>query len=139
MTEQKEIVFEFGGDGGGITIFRVRSKSGEKFIYHHSEFDPTEEGNDVNFKDQYSGFEQPFQLINNSYPWYKLCVLTVHEDYRQYVMEELVKTLNNESISLENMFWTHRNLEFLLKIKLNYIAETDKKNIHWSYSEADSK
>jgi hypothetical protein len=133
MAEQKEIVFEFGGEGGGITIFRLRSKSGEKFIYDHSESDFTEESPGVYFKNEFSGFEQPFQLINKRYPWYKLRVLTVHEDYRHYVIEELIKSLNKESVSSEHMYWTQRDLEHLLKIKLNYRAANARKKGHWSY------
>jgi hypothetical protein len=136
--EDQEIVFEIGGEGGGIEIIRVRSKSGEKFIYYHNEFDPTEEGNGVNFKNEYSSFEEPFQLLISRYEWYRLQILTVHEDYRQYVIEELVRSLNDKSVSLnEHYEYTISKFEHSLKIKLNFSRNDDTKKVNWSYSEAD--
>jgi len=37
-----EKVFEILGEGGGICITRQKNKKEEKFLYNHSEFDPTE-------------------------------------------------------------------------------------------------
>jgi hypothetical protein len=131
MSVQKETIFEIGGEGGGISIYRLRSKLGEKYIYHHSEFDPTDEGPGVNFKDQYTSFEQPFQLIINRYSWYRLHMMTVHEDIRNYVIEELIKDLNSKFVIPEELRFSKDNLEASLKIRLIYRKKGDIKI--WSY------
>lgn len=58
---KKEKVFEILGEGGGICISRQKSETEEIFIYRHSEFDPTDEGLDINEKSIYLNFEKPFQ------------------------------------------------------------------------------
>jgi hypothetical protein len=131
MSVQKETIFEIGGEGGGISIYRLRSKLGEKYIYHHSEFDPTEEGPGVNFKHQYATFEEPFQLIINRYSWYTLHMMKVHEDIRNYVIEELIKDLNSKCVTPEDLRFSKYNLERSLKIRLIYRKKGDNKI--WSY------
>lgn len=88
-----ETVFEILAEGGSLTIERKRNRNGEKFIYHHNEFDSTDEGLEINKNGEYSTFEQPFQLINSKYPWFRLHLKTVHEDYRNFVIDELIKSL----------------------------------------------
>lgn len=120
MGKPKEIVFEILGEGGGIRIERVRSKLGEKFIYHHNEFDPTDEGLDVNKTGEYDNFEQPFQLINNKYPWYMLHLETVNEDYREFVVSELIKKLEKHRLIPDDLSHSKYRLEEALNIKLEF-------------------
>ena len=121
-----EKVFEIGGEGGGISIIREKDKSEEKFIYHHSEFDPTNEGLDVNKSDEYINFDEPFQLINNKYRWYLLYIETVHEDFRNYIIDKLIDKLNENSISPDYLNNSKNQLEHILKIELKF--EVNKKN-----------
>lgn len=127
----KEIVFEIFGEGGGINISRVKNKSGEKFLYHHREFDPTDEGLGIDEKSEYLCFEIPFQLINNKYNWYLLHI-TVHKDYRNYVIEKLIENLNENFIKPEYFNFSREALEHCLGINLE-CKLLDNKQI-WSYT-----
>ena len=131
-----EKVFEILGEGGGICISRQKNKLGEKFIYHHNEFDPTDEGLDINKKDEYSNFEQPFQLINNKYPWYHLYIEVVHDDYRNYIIERLLEKLNEKLVSPDIIEYSIHTLENSLKIKLNYSNNKHSGKLTWSCEQA---
>jgi len=130
-----EKVFEILGEGGGISIYRQKTKTEEKFLYHHSEFDPTDEGLEVNEKSVYPSFEEPFQLINNKYPWYKLHIASVHSDYRDYVADRLIDKLNEKSIDPDYLGYRKMDLEDALNIELR-CEIVDNKPI-WSYSKTE--
>lgn len=73
-----EKVFEISGEGGGICINREKDALGETFIYTHNEFDPSDEGLDVNEKEVYNSFEAAFQRIHSKYSWCFLFINAVH-------------------------------------------------------------
>lgn len=127
-----EKVFEILGEGGGICISRQKNELGEKFIYHHNEFDPTDEGLEINTKDEYDNFEQPFQIINNKYQWYLMHLEVAHDDYRNYIIERLVETLNEKSVSPDNLEFSIHPLENSLNIKLNYSNNQHSNKLTWS-------
>lgn len=129
---QTEKVFEILGEGGGICISRQKNERGEKFIYNHNEFDPTNEGLDVNIKVEYDSFEQPFQLINNKYPWYSLYIETLHEDYRDYVIERLTEKLNEEHFPIHDLEYFKDRLEHTLRIKINCSNNQETHDDKWS-------
>ena len=131
--EKTEKVFEILGEGGGICISRAINKSGTKFIYHHSEFDPTSEGLDKNKKCEYDNFKKPFQLINDRYPWYLLYLKTIHDDYKNFIIERLIEKLNHKSALLENFEYHKSDLEDILKIKLNYSITKHTNELTWNY------
>ena len=133
LPKKNEILFEIGGEDGGITISRKKNKSGVKYIYHHGEFDPTGEGLDVNINDEYNTFEQPFQLINNKYPWYMLYIETVHEDFKNYIIERLIEMINAKSVSLDNLENNKDHLEEVFQIKLSYTGSQHTNDLFWSY------
>ena len=120
MKEQKEIVFEILGEGGGIKIERIKTKLSEKFIYHHNEFDPTEEGLDVNEKGEYNNFEQPFQIINQKYYWYMLHLETVNEEFQKYVADSLILKLQKHGVSKDDLRHSKSRIEEVLKIFLEF-------------------
>lgn len=113
-----ETVFEILAEGGSLTIERKRSRDGEKFIYHHNEMDLTDEGLGINEIGEYENFEQPFQLINSKYPWFRLHLGTVHEDYRDYVLDELIKALTFQGITPDELRYSQSDLEKILNVKL---------------------
>ncbi len=115
-----ETVFTILAEGGSLAIERKRNRNGEKFIYHHNEMDFTDEGLEVNEKGEYKTFEQPFQFINSKYPWFKLHLETVHEDFRDYVLSELIIALNKQGITPDELRYSQRNLEKVLNIKLEF-------------------
>ena len=120
MTKSKEIVFEILAEGGGIRIDRHRTKQGEKFYYHHSEFDPTDEGLEVNEKGEYINFQIPFQLINSKYSWYMLHLETVNEEYRDYVITELISKLHQHGVNSTELQYSQKQLEEKLNIELEF-------------------
>jgi hypothetical protein len=129
---QTEKIFEILAEGGGICISRQKNELGEKFIYHHNEFDPTDEGLDINKKDEYDNFQQPFQLINEKYPWYMLYLETVHNDYSNFIIECLIEKLNQESVLPEYLEYSQGRLENSLKIKLNCSKNQNTNSFVWS-------
>ena len=131
--KKTEKVFEILGEGGGICISRQINKSGVKFIFHHNEFDPTDEELEVNKKDEYDNFEQSFQLINDRYPWYLLHLKTIHDDYKNFIIKRLIKKLNHKSAMLENFGFHKDDLENSLKIKLNCSMNKHTNKLIWSY------
>lgn len=128
-----EKVFEVLGEGGGICIMRQKNEKSEKFIYHHNEFDPTEEGLDINEKGEYSSFEKPFQLVNDKYPWYMLYIETVHEDYRKFVIEKLIEKLNEKLVKPDYFGYSKNEWEERLGIKITYNLYKGK--TIWGYTE----
>ncbi|MDX9696716.1 MAG: hypothetical protein RBT49_13080 [Bacteroidales bacterium] len=133
-----EIVFEIGGEGGGICIKREKSQSEERFIYHQNEFDPTDEGLDVKIKDEYINFEVPFQLINNKYPWHALYAETVHKDFREYIIEKLIEKLNNSWIEQKHFHSAKERWEKILKGELN--CKMNSQNVpYWSFVATNKK
>ena len=115
-----ETVFEILAEGGSLTIERKRNRYGEKFIYHHNEMDLTDEGLEINKSGEYTTFEQPFQLINSKYPWFRLHLATIHEDYRNFVIDELIKSLMFQGITPDELRYSQRDLEKTLNIKLEF-------------------
>lgn len=115
-----ETVFEVFAEGGSLVIERQRDSDGEQFLYHHSEFDAGDEGLDVNINGKYDSFEQVFQLINSKYPWFQLHLESVHQDYRTYVTNELIKKLNDQYKTSKALHYSKEVLEKALKIKLKF-------------------
>lgn len=129
-----ETIFEIGGEGGSISISRQKDESGETFIYHHTEFDPTDEGLDVNKNDEYDNFEQPFQLINKRFHWYMLYIQTVHDDFRNYILEKLIEKLNDGPVTPNYLKNCRERLENSLNIDFNYSKNNQSDKNTWSYS-----
>ena len=115
--EERGIVFEIGGEGGAIRIFKKRIKTKYVFIYQHNEQDFSDEELSVNKTAKYDSFESAFQQINTLYSIYFLYILTVHKNYKEYVSDQLVKKLNNDNISFED-FNNRERFEEILNIKL---------------------
>jgi hypothetical protein len=127
-----EKVFEILGEGGGICIKRQINKSEEKFLYDHNEYDFTDEGLDVNEKGIYLSFDKAFQLINDRYSWFMLDIETIHNDYRNYVIEKLIEKLNEKSIDLDYLNNSKLRLEQSFNIELN-CKQSNGKPI-WSFT-----
>lgn len=115
-----ETVFEVFAEGGSLVIERQRDSDGDQFLYHHSEFYAGDEGLDVNINGKYDSFEQVFQLINSKYPWFQFHLESVHQDYRTYVTDELIKKLNDQYKTPKALIYSKEILEKTLKIKLEF-------------------
>ncbi len=91
-----ETVFEIGAEGGGISIYRQRDGSVDKYIMYQNEFDPLDDDETlVNVKKEYKTFNQAFQYIER-FPWQSLHILVVHEDFRKTIVEKLKEKLNKK-------------------------------------------
>jgi hypothetical protein len=132
MKNKFENVFVVLGEGGGLTISRVTKNGKTSFLYNHQEFDPKDEGLEINIKEFYSNFEEPFELINK-YPWHLLFVEKVHEDFVDYVSEKLVEKLDNEGSKYEFVIEEISQLTSLLKIELT------EKDGNWEYQPLNKK
>lgn len=115
-----ETVFEILGEGGSLTIERKQNRNGEKFIYHHNQMDLTDEGLERNEKGEYENFEQPFQLINSKYSWFRLHLSNIHEDYRDYVISELIISLNKKGVNPDELQYSKQDLEKSLNVNLEF-------------------
>lgn len=121
-----DTVFALLAEGGSITIERKRNQNGEKFIYHQNEMDLTDEGVGLNKICEYETFEQPFQIINSRYPWYRLHIEQLHNDFRDYVLTELIINLNKNGITPEDLHYSKHTLEQSLNVRLEFgIIESD--------------
>lgn len=127
-----EKVFEYGGEGGSICITRRKSDSGEKFIFHKSEINFTdEEFDEASLSETVccNSFDEAFEL-NNRYPWHSLYFLLVHDDYRNIIIQKFLAKLNEESTIPEEISWSSQEC---LKIKLKH--KISKRKNTWSYED----
>ncbi|HEY3372249.1 MAG TPA: hypothetical protein VGK10_15445 [Prolixibacteraceae bacterium] len=95
MRKKPEYVFRILGEGGGIGISRMTINGQQRFLTAHHEFDPSDEGLEVNKEIGYSSFEEAFTYVSK-YPWHLLYMERVHEDYRIFVLDRLMEVLNGE-------------------------------------------
>ena len=99
---EKELVFEVLAEGGSFRIER-QYKGGNKgfdYFFDHNEMATSESGLEVNKTSVFDNFYEPFDIINEKYPWYNLHLSFVDEDFREYVADELVKKLNQKGIEV---------------------------------------
>ncbi|NVJ85783.1 MAG: hypothetical protein HWE15_05715 [Algoriphagus sp.] len=82
--------------------------------------DLTDEGLEVNEKGEYGRFDQPFQLINSKYPWFRFHLTKLHEDFRDYVLSELITTLNEQGILPDDLRYSKQDLENSLNAKFEF-------------------
>lgn len=131
FVNKSEKVFQMAGEGGSLTISRQKNRFKEKFIYHHGEFDPSDEGLDLNKQQEFDSFEAAFKLIDKGYVWQILTIEMVHNDFRDYVIEKLIQKLNENTVELEYYNYFKEQFEDILKIKL--ICKLDNNKQIWSY------
>lgn len=116
--EDRGIVFEIAGEGGDIQIIRKRFKKGFVYIYNHNESYFDEELTE-NKTSRFYDFETPLKLIFKIYPVHCLYITTIHGDYRDIVIKELVWKLKTEKISQDN-FCSIEKYEEKLNVKFEF-------------------
>lgn len=119
INQNCETVFKIGGEGGSIAIYRIKAKSGYSFVSELNEADMTEESEGVRRVKIFSDFNDAFMQLDRRYPWHRLYLLNVHEDYRNLVAGRLIERLNVESL-LPSHYSTGYEFEKILGIKLHY-------------------
>jgi hypothetical protein len=125
---RSERVFVIGGEGGSISISRVYSEKGVCFVYHQNEFDPVEDGPGISINEENSNFESPFHRIDEKYPWHCLYLLTVHDDYKEFVAGKLKEKLNSKRV-FPNAFFNQKQFEEILCVKFSY----NEKTLTWDF------
>lgn len=90
MLNDQEEVFHFGGDGGGISIFRTDIDNEVIFIFSQSEcyLDDNEDLKFTSKKEEFSTFEEAFKRINDNHPWYSM-VIEVSKEFKTYVLNQI--------------------------------------------------
>jgi len=127
MPKNSEVVFEMLAAGGDIIIERIHTNNGDRFIYHHDETDITGEGLDITDEKEYNDFETPFRLIRSRYPWFTFWVNAIHDDYREYILRELLEDLDRNHVTQDEFEFSIKRFEEMLKVSkglVNYILPT---------------
>lgn len=127
-TIKPETVFEVGAEGGGISIYRQREGSVEKFMLSHNEFDPTDEGLEVGIKKEYKTFNLAFQYIER-YPWYSLYIIYVHKDFREFIIERLNEILIEKTTSID--LSDYNRAGDIPRIQENLLRSESEWDRHW--------
>lgn len=113
-----ETVFEIGAECGSINIFRQQNGSIELFAMKLNEFDPFENEPSVNIEKVFKTFDLTFHEIDSKYPWYSLCILGVHQDYKAFIIERLTDRLQ-ERTSIPEALRTSEDLHTIYHISKN--------------------
>jgi shikimate kinase len=132
-----EMVFSLGGEGGSIRISRQTIDDKVRFIYYHNEFDTIADETLIDEHQSYSSFEQSFQQIQQRYRWYRLYLMTVHEDYRSYVADRLVERLNQDGGTEDELRHNLQQLEDVLGVKLNHRYDERSNRGRWDWQKSD--
>lgn len=137
MSTSKEVVFRFGGEGGSIAIIREKENDIEVFAYYYQELDLNDEEEELTITQKITSntFEEAFALINK-YSWHRLVITVLNQDYRLYVLGQLINRLNEEKLTPENLHNRER-LEKRLSIKLSCLFSEENSTTIWDYKIAN--
>ena len=115
---KQERIFEIGGEGGSITIYREKRKTGNVFIYNHNETDFSKEGLDISKRNEFLLFEDALKLITTNYPIHALYIDAAHPDFKQEIINGIVNHLNEFKGKLVNVsdFYSKEQFEKLLGV-----------------------
>lgn len=124
---KQECIFEIGGEGGSIAIYREKRKTGTVFIYNHNETDFSDEGLDISKRNEYLHFEDALKLITTKYPIHVLYLDTAHPDFRHEISNGILDHLNDfrGNIVSEVDFYSKYQFENLLDGRF----QLDKQNV----------
>ncbi len=124
---KQECIFEIGGEGGSIAIYREKRKTGTVYIYNHNETDFSDEGMNIAIKNEYSTFEAAIDKLSEKFPWYFLHLVNVHEDYKELVSVALINKLNALSEHEKGGFGSYEKNQFEKMLDARF--ELDKQNV----------
>ncbi len=118
----KTTIFEFGGEGGSISIERLRYSNADLYVYHHNEHHFLNEEDDdiksIERKDVFRDFKTPLEMMNK-YPWHLLYIVKVHPDYCGIILKQLLQKLNKHKVTVQDLQRSKNNLEEVFGISLN--------------------
>lgn len=118
MENQKETRLRILAEGGSIKICSIEKGYNEGFDYflETSEQDLLEVGLGNESQEIYDSFSGAFDQLNDKYPWHKLHLDYVDEDFAEYVADALIEKLNNPFLMLDHFH--PENFENTLGIKM---------------------
>ena len=98
MEQASTIILEVGSEGGLLTILGKRETGGEwKFVIKRNETAlcdmlPVEEQSGLVFYESsgWVGSLAEVLVLLDRYPWHRLCPVTVHEEFRQAILDAVV-------------------------------------------------
>lgn len=131
MIEKSEVVFEVLAEGGSLRISRIVRNGSTVFITKHQEEDFSDEGLDISKKLESYSFPEAFQHISK-YPWHMLYLEIVHEDYREFVLYQLIEKLNEDHISQKHFYSKQKMFEDQLSTTI-YQNQSGK----WCYDDTE--
>ena len=131
---KKEVVFEIGGEGGSIAIYREERKDKTVYIYDHNETDFSESGLDVAYTNEFNSFEEAFDKLDRQYPWHILYLEKIDEPYIRLVIDKLLIKLNSPDNVFKNEFYSQHQFER----QLNTRFQLDKKQVFSGLYEIDA-
>lgn len=119
MDNQKETRLRFLAEGKGIEICSIHKGKNEGFDYflESSLEDFTDTGSGNENREIYESFYGAFDQLNDRYPWHKLHLDFVDEDFVEYLADALGEKLNNPFDMLED--FNREDFENALGIKIS--------------------
>jgi len=98
MEQASTIILEVGSEGGLLTILGKRETGGEwNFVFKRNETAlcdmlPVEEQSGLVFYESsgWVGSLAEVLVLLDRYPWHRLCPVTVHEEFRQAILDAVV-------------------------------------------------
>ena len=131
---KKEVVFEIGGEGGSIVIYREERKDKTVYIYDHNETDFSESGLDVAYTNEFNSFEEAFDKLDRQYPWHILYLEKIDAPYIRLVIDKLLIKLNSPDNVFKNEFYSQHQFER----QLNTRFQLEKKHVFTGLYEIDA-
>jgi hypothetical protein len=131
---KKEIVFEIGGEGGSIAIYREERKDKTVYIYDHNETDFSESGLDIAYTNEFNSFEEAFDKLDRQYPWHVLYLDKIDAPYKRLVIDKLIIKLNSPDNVFKNEFYSQVQFER----QLNTSFQLEKKQVFTGLYEIDA-
>lgn len=119
---KNELLFEIGTEGGDISIYRDKKENEIVYSYHQNETDFSEEMGDISTRLEFSSFLEAFNKINR-FPWYCFSLSSIHPEFKDVVINELLLVLNAldekeiHNFSSKDSFEKVLNVRFLLDEK----------------------
>jgi len=131
---KKEVVFEIGGEGGSIVIYREERKDKTVYIYDHNETDFSESGLDVAYTNEFNSFEEAFDKLDRQYPWHILYLEKIDAPYIRLVIDKLLIKLNSPDNVFKNEFYSQHQFER----QLNTSFQLEKKHVFTGLYQIDA-
>ena len=130
---EDDLVLELRAEGGGVSLFKIQTEAGQKYVYEHREFDPTDEDKYLHYQNSFDSFADAFAHIRGKYYyWFRLGMSSVDAAYKTLVRDEYMAAINEyETKNNGSGFWGKESAEEVLEVTLMF----DKQQQKWFYKQ----